>query len=163
MDKCIYAVVITVALAAVGCGPRTSEGGIRDDGTAGRNAAAEVPCEGGRTVAVTADKTHPTKTAPATLPAGVEVNRDERWIMIDLVPSQRHAYDKQVDANRRGGGHKVTIHFTSGQLDAIRGAFPACRETSITWDARCIFEYRVALRFDAQDRIITPAPSYTSR
>lgn len=103
------------------------------------------------------------EAAPTTPAGGVEVCRAERWIMIDLVPSQLHAYDTQVEANRRGGGRKVTIHFTSGQLDAIRGAFPACRKTSLTWDERCIFECRVALRFDEQDRIITPAAPYTSR
>lgn len=132
---------------------------------AGCCGGSKPPADEAKVVAPTAASPTAAEVSPATTTpaAGVEVCRAERRIMIDLVPSQRHAYDTQVEANRRGGGHKVTIHFTSGQLDAIRSAFPACRETSLTWDERCIFEYRVALRFDEQDRIITPAAPYTSR
>ena len=148
-----FLALMTVTVLA-GCrGPfGRNAGAARENAapTSGRGAAAALPAT-------------PAPASAAATAAALEVDRDERWLVFDLTPAQRRAYDAQVEANRRGAGYKVTITFTPEQLEAIRAAFPACRETSITWDERCIFEYRAALRFDAQDRIITPAPPYTSR
>jgi hypothetical protein len=144
---------LMVVTVLAGC-----RGSFGRDAGAGRGDAAPT----GGTVAATLPARPAAGSAAATA-AALEVDRDERWLVFDLTPAQRRAYDAQVEANRRGAGYKVTITFTPEQLAAIRAAFPGCRETSITWDERCIFEYRAALRFDAQDRIITPAPPYTSR
>lgn len=86
-----------------------------------------------------------------------------RWVVFDLTADQQEDYDRQLEENRRTGGYEVTITFTPAQLEAIRRVCPECEETSITWDADCIFGNRVGLAFDDAGRIIEPEPPRTSR
>lgn len=88
---------------------------------------------------------------------------EHRWVVFDLTADQQEEYDRQLEENRRTGGYEVTIKFTPAQLEAIRRVCPACEETSITWDADCIFDSRVGLTFDDAGRIIEPEPPRTSR
>jgi hypothetical protein len=88
---------------------------------------------------------------------------EHRWVVFDLTPDQKTDYDRRLEENRRTGGRNVTVTFTAAQLEAIRRVCPACEETSVTWDADCVFEGRVALRFDDGGRIIEPEPPRASR
>lgn len=88
---------------------------------------------------------------------------EHRWVVFDLTADQQNEYDRQLEENRRTGGYEVTIEFTAAQLEAIRRVCPECEETSVTWDADCIFGGSVGLTFDDAGRIIEPEPPRTSR
>lgn len=88
---------------------------------------------------------------------------ENRWVVFGLTADQERDYDRQLDENRRTGGYQVTIKFTAAQLEAVRAVCPECEETSITWDADCVFAGRVGLRFDDDGKIIEPEPPRASR
>lgn len=88
---------------------------------------------------------------------------EHRWVVFDLTAGQKEDYDRQLEENRRTGSYEVTIEFTPAQLEAVRRVCPECEETSITWDADCIFDGRVGLTFDDAGKIVEPEPPRTSR
>ncbi len=143
--KAAIALTFTAALCLAGCGGAADK--AKGEKAAGNGDAALA--EG--------------QAKPEVITSLDDGDAEHRWVVFDLTANQQREYDGQLEENRRTGGREVTITFTPAQLEAIRRVCPECEETSITWDADCIFADSAGLRFDDDGKIIEPEPPRASR